>query len=134
MLGKGLKIYSILKKNCPRCQTGRFFKGHPYNLTKFGEVEEQCNHCNLKYSIETGFFQGSYDVSYALGVALFGVIFVLKVLLFPNLSYLFTIFLMMGLLLILSPLLFALSKIIWINFFVNFNHNYCKNKNNDSRT
>ena len=124
MLGKGSKIYSILKMNCPRCQRGRFFKGHPYNFMKLGEIEEQCNNCKLKYSIEPGFFQGSYYVSYGLGVALFVAILVLKVLLLPNLSYLSTIFLMMGIVLISSPLLFALSKIIWINIFVNYDKNH----------
>ena len=74
--------------------------------------------------MEPGFFQGSYYVSYGLGVALFVAIFVLKMLILPNLAYLSTLILMVVLLLILAPLLFALSKIIWINLFVNFDNTY----------
>lgn len=44
----------------------------------------------------------------------------------PLLSYLSNIILMVVTLLILSPLLFALSKIIWINLFVNYDANFNK--------
>ena len=124
MLKKGTKLFSILKMRCPKCNKGRFYESHPYNLKKIGEVKKECNHCNLKYDMEPGFFQGSYYVSYGLGVALFVAIFVLKMLILPNLAYLSTLILMVVLLLILAPLLFALSKIIWINLFVNFDNTY----------
>ena len=124
MLKKGTKLFSILKMRCPKCNKGRFYESHPYNLKKIGEVKKECNNCNLKYDMEPGFFQGSYYVSYGLGVALFVAIFVLKMLILPDLAYLSTLILMVVLLLILAPLLFALSKIIWINLFVNFNNTY----------
>jgi len=124
MLKKGTKLFSILKMRCPKCNKGRFYESHPYNLKKIGEVKKECNNCNLKYDMEPGFFQGSYYVSYGLGVALFVAIFVLKMLILPDLAYLSTLILMVVLLLILAPLLFALSKIIWINLFVNFDNTY----------
>ena len=124
MLKKGTKLFSILKMRCPKCNKGRFYESHPYNLKKIGEVKKECNHCNLKYDMEPGFFQWSYYVSYGLGVALFVAIFVLKMLILPDLAYLSTLILMVVLLLILAPLLFALSKIIWINLFVNFDNTY----------
>ena len=124
MLKKGTKLFSILKMRCPKCNKGRFYESHPYNLKKIGEVKKECNNCNLKYDMEPGFFQGSYYVSYGIGVALFVAIFVLKMLILPNLAYLSTLILMVVLLLILAPLLFALSKIIWINLFVHFDSTY----------
>tara|TARA_B110000090_G_scaffold74976_1_gene85268 strand:+ start:9867 stop:10244 length:378 start_codon:yes stop_codon:yes gene_type:complete len=124
MLKKGTKIFSILKMRCPRCNKGRFYESHPYNLKKIGEVKKECNNCNLKYDMEPGFFQGSYYVSYGLGVALFVAIFILKILILRDLDYLSTLILMVLVLLILAPLLFALSKIIWINLFVNFDNTY----------
>jgi uncharacterized protein (DUF983 family) len=126
MLSKGSKLYSILRLKCPRCQSGKFLKGHPYNFSRMGEVKEECENCELKHNMEPGFFQGSFYVSYGLGVALFVSIFVLKMLFLPHLSYLSTIILMVVTLLILSPLLFALSKIIWINLFVNYDANFNK--------
>ena len=124
MLKKGTKLFSILKMRCPKCNKGRFYESHPYNLKKIGEVKKECNNCNLKYDMEPGFFQGSYYVSYGLGVALFVAIFILKMLILPDLAYLSTLILMVVVLLILAPLLFALSKIIWINLFVNFDNTY----------
>jgi|TARA_B110001454_G_scaffold218687_1_gene247453 uncharacterized protein (DUF983 family) len=124
MLKKGTKLFSILKMRCPKCNKGRFYESHPYNLKKIGEVKKECNNCNLKYDMEPGFFQGSYYVSYGLGVALFVAIFVLKMLILPDLAYLSTLILMVVVLLILAPLLFALSKTIWINLFVSFDNTY----------
>ena len=124
MLKKGTKIFSILKMRCPRCNKGRFYESHPYNLKKIGEVKKECNNCNLKYDMDPGFFQGSYYVSYGLGVALFVAIFILKMLILRDLDYLSTLILMVLVLLILAPLLFALSKIIWINLFVHFDNTY----------
>ena len=124
MLKKGTKLFSILKMRCPKCNKGRFYESHPYNLKKIGEVKKECNNCNLKYDMEPGFFQGSYYVSYGLGVALFVAIFILKILILRDLDYLSTLILMVLVLLILAPLLFALSKIIWINLFVSFDNTY----------
>ena len=124
MLKRGTKLFSILKMRCPKCNKGRFYESHPYNLKKIGEVKKECNNCNLKYDMEPGFFQGSYYVSYGLGVALFVAIFVLKMLILPDLAYLSTLILMVVVLLVLAPLLFALSKIIWINLFVPFDNIY----------
>jgi|TARA_B100000809_G_scaffold226718_1_gene238560 uncharacterized protein (DUF983 family) len=128
MFKEGTKLFSILKMRCPKCNKGRFFKSHPYNFKKIGEVKKECSNCNLKYDMEPGFFQGSYYVSYGLGVALFVAIFILKMLILPELAYLSTLILMVVVLLILAPLLFSLSKIIWINLFVNFDSTYFKKK------
>ena len=92
-------------------------------------MRKKCSNCNLKYNREPGFFQGSYYVSYGLGISLFITVFILKTIILPQLAYLSTLILMVVVLLILVPLLFSLSKIIWINLFVNFDTNYLeKNK------
>ncbi|TCI95096.1 DUF983 domain-containing protein [uncultured Tenacibaculum sp.] len=124
MLGKGTKLYSVTRMKCPKCNEGSFFVGHPYKFSTLGEVKEKCSVCDLKYSIEPWFFQGSYYVSYALGVALFVAIFILKIVLLPKLTYLITLISMVVILLMLSPLLFALSKIIWINIFVHYDSRF----------
>ena len=105
---------------CPQCQKGSFFEGHPYNFRKIGIVKESCEHCQLKYAIEPGFYQGSYYVSYGLGGALFIAWGILKMIFLPNLTYLSTVILMVVTLILGSPLLLAFSKIIWINIFVNY--------------
>ena len=120
MFGKGSKFRSIVRMKCPQCQKGNFFKGHPYNLKKMGEVKESCEQCDLKYAVEPGFYQGSYYVSYGLGVGLFIVLWILKIIFLPNLTYLSTVISMVVSLILLAPLLLAFSKIIWINIFVNY--------------
>ncbi len=126
MLGKGTKLYSILRMKCPRCQEGSFFNGHPYILSTMGRVKDRCSKCNLKFSIEPSFYQGSYYVVYALGVALFVAVSVLKLIFYPKVGpgmLLTAIFIS---LLVLSPLMYALSKIIWANFFIKYKKSILK--------
>lgn len=85
-----------------------------------GKVKDRCSKCNLKFSIEPSFYQGSYYVVYALGVALFVTVSVLKLIFYPKTGpgmLLTAIFIS---LLVLSPLMYALSKIIWANFFIKY--------------
>jgi len=120
---KGTKLYSILKMKCPSCQEGDFFEGRPYNLSKMGKVKKECPKCSLKYEREPGFFQGSYYVSYALGVALFITVGILNFLFFPNSGPTQLLLLIITFTLALAPLMYALSKIIWINLFVHYKSN-----------
>lgn len=120
MFGVGNRIYSILRMKCPRCHQGAFFEGHPYRFSTMGKVKEKCPSCELKYSIEPSFYQGSYYVAYALGVALFVSIWILKIIFFPKAGPGALILSILIFLLLLSPLLFALSKIIWANMFFRY--------------
>lgn len=114
------KLYNILKFRCPRCHKGDFFEGRIYQLSKMGKVKKSCSKCDLKYEMETGFFYGAMYVSYALGVALGVSVWVLQLLFVPDASPI-ALFLAIVLSVILFyPLVYALSKIIWINFFVNY--------------
>lgn len=127
MFGKGTKLYSILRMKCPRCHEGDFFQGrNPYNFSTMGKVKEFCPKCNLKYSIEPSFYYGSYYVTYALGCALFISIWVLKLIFFPDFTpgeLLMTILIS---LIVLSPLIYALSKIVWGNLFFKYDKNIIK--------
>ena len=129
MIGKGTKLYSIFKMKCPRCHEGDFYKGHPYKFSTMGEVKEKCDKCGLKYSLEPSFYHGSYYVTYALGVALFVAIWVLKMIFFPDAGPGGLLIAILISLVVLSPLMYALSKIIWINFFVKYEKNIFKKKN-----
>ena len=105
---------------CPKCHEGNFFKGHPYKLSSMGKVKKRCSKCDAKFEIETGFYQGSYYVSYGLGVALFIVIFLLNYLLREHIEPTFLMLSFIGTLIVLFPLMFACSKIIWANLFLKF--------------
>ena len=128
MLGKGTKLYSIVRMKCPRCQEGDFYKGHPYKYSTMGRVRDYCFICNLKFNMEPSFYHGSYYVVYALGVALFVTIWVLKYLFFPEAGPKALLISILASLVLLSPLFYALSKIIWINIFIKYDKNISKKK------
>lgn len=128
MLGKGTKLYSIVRMKCPRCQEGDFYKGHPYKYSTMGRVRDYCFICNLKFNMEPSFYHGSYYVVYALGVALFVTIWVLKYLFFPEAGPKALLISILASLVLLSPLFYALSKIIWINIFIKYDKSISKKK------
>lgn len=120
LFGKGSKLNSIFKMKCPRCQEGDFFISHPYDMKNIGNTHAHCSKCNLKYDKEVGFYYGAMYVSYALGVALFVTCWVSFNLFFPGANTFLQIGIIAGLSILLSPYLYALSKIIWANFFFSY--------------
>ncbi len=133
MLGKGTKLYSILRLKCPRCHEGDFYKGSPFKFSTMGRVKENCLECNLKYNIEPSFFQGSYYVTYGLGVALFITVWVLQLIFFPNIGPGTLLISILVALLVFSPILYALSKTIWINVFVKYEASILKKKTSNEK-
>ena len=120
MFSKGSRLYSIFKMKCPRCQEGDFFISHPYDLRKAGNTHEKCSNCDLKYSKEPGFYYGAMYVSYGLTVALFVAMWVSFNLFFENISVGLQIFLIISTTVLLTPYIYALSKIIWINIIIKY--------------
>lgn len=105
---------------CPRCHEGDFFIDKPYNLKKAGDIHEHCSNCGLKYSKEPGFYYGAMYVAYALAVALFVTLWVSMNLFFDNVSTGMQITIIIIASIGLTPYLYALSKIIWANFFIKY--------------
>jgi len=119
-IGKGSKLYSIFRMKCPRCQEGAFFVSHPYDLKNAGNTHEHCPNCGLKYSREPGFYYGAMYVAYALGVALFVTFWVSFNLFFYDVNVWLQITVISLVSIIAAPYNYALSKIIWANFFIRF--------------
>jgi hypothetical protein len=88
-----------------------------------GDVKENCPHCGLKYSKEPGFFYGAMYVAYAMGVATFVTLWVSFNLFFDNVSIGWQIGSIVASIIILSPAIYAYSKIIWSNMFVKYDPN-----------
>jgi hypothetical protein len=93
---------------------------HPYDFKYLGDVRTECDVCHVKYEREPGFYYGAMYVSYALGVALFFNVWNYSKLWFPWLSAWSQIGLVVFFTIVLSPYLFALSKIIWANMFIKY--------------
>lgn len=123
IVGKGSKSYSIFKSKCPRCQEGDFFISGPYDLKRMGDIHPTCDKCGVKYAKEPGFYYGAMYVAYALGVALFVTLWVSFNLFFPSLSTGWQIAIIIVATIVLAPYIYALSKIIWANMFIKYDHN-----------
>ena len=120
MIKKGTKLYSILHFKCPQCHEGDFFVSNAYNFKKVGEIYTNCYKCNLKFSKEPGFYFGAMYISYAIGIAIFIASYSANWLLRLNASLLQILSFVGTLLLIGTPYLFHLSKIIWANLFIHY--------------
>ena len=119
---KGTKLYSIFKRKCPHCHEGDFFEGSFFSA----KVKDHCEVCKEKYAKEPGFYQGSYYVVYALGVAVFVTVWTSINLFLPDLSMVATLVSIFSALILATPFMYPMSKIIWANFFFNY-----KNKTNE---
>lgn len=126
MFGKGTKLYSILRGKCPHCHEGDFFNGSFFKA----EPKEKCDVCGNKFSKEPGFYQGSYYVVYALGVAIFVTIWTSLELFLPDVSFDTILISVVAGLVLTAPVMYPLSKIIWANFFFR----YKQRKTDDSCT
>ncbi|MGZ3862519.1 MAG: DUF983 domain-containing protein [Bacteroidia bacterium] len=112
--------YSTLANKCPRCHSGKVFvSDNPYKLSGGLKMNESCSSCNLVYEKEPGFFFGAMYVSYALMAAIFITWFVSD-LLWWHMSPAALSGYAIGTMLVLFPLVFRWSRIIWINFFVKY--------------
>lgn len=80
--------------------------------------------CGLKYEMETGFFYGSMYVSYgnsiALGVAVLVAYYVFSLIL-PIEFDLITYLIIMGVILLVTmPIMFRISRSMWMNMFMKY--------------
>jgi uncharacterized protein (DUF983 family) len=117
-------IISMLFNKCPRCHHGDVFtEKNPYNLGKIFSLHETCSHCGLKYEKEPSFFYGAMYVSYALTSGWFTVWFLLYNYVL-NVDTLNFALMMVGSIILLSPLTIRWSRLIWLNFFYKYSKQY----------
>lgn len=124
MIPKGNMFYSIFYNKCPRCQeTNVFLNKSPYKKG-FMQAHTHCSNCGLKYEQETGFFYGAMYVSYALtvafSVAVFVAYYVFSLIFKYEFNALHYLIINMLALLIFTPNMFRLSRMVWLNFFISY--------------
>ena len=113
-------LISILKLKCPRCRKGNLLMLNPYQLKYFNKVNNTCPHCKLHFKIEPSFFYDSIYDSYGLGVTINIAIYLL-LLLFCLAPGIITNFIVISISLVfLMPYINALSKVIWVGFFLKY--------------
>ena len=126
IIKKGNKLYSIIYNCCPRCQSDKFWpQSNPYKniLIKNGGDIGSCENCNLKYEIEPGFWYGAMYISYGLTVFVAILTWLILYILIKEIDIFIQISIISFLIIILFPVIYFLSRLIWINLFVSYNKN-----------
>lgn len=112
------KLYSIFSTKCPKCLKANVFETKLYNAG-FHRMKNKCEKCGEDFQREVGFYYGAMYVSYALTVA-YGLIVYAITNLLLNFSIWQFILTFSVLQVILLPLLYRYSRMIWLNFFVHY--------------
>lgn len=103
-------------------------ESNPYKLSTMSEIYPKCECCGEDFKREPGFYFGAAYVSYALTVALWVAVLV-ALYTFDALGWIEysffknpLMFLISGIvtLILLLPVVYRLSRSIWINIFVNY--------------
>lgn len=118
------KLYSIFFNKCPRCNKGKFWKSNNpyYNLfLNGGENHSHCLNCDLKFEIEPGFFYGAMYISYGLGIGIGSLILIISLAVFQMKNILLLSLIIGTSILILAPVNYFLSRLIWLNAFIKNN-------------
>src|SRR5262245_22529666 len=100
-------LWAIVRQRCPRCRTGRMFRG------RF-TMNDPCPVCNLVFQREEGYFLGAMYASYFLAVAIQIPAFFVFSLLLPEWDSMLVALLVLVLYLPLVPAVFRYARVLWI--------------------
>ena len=120
-------LRSLLYCKCPQCHSGDLFvERNACRLKRMADMNSKCTVCDEDFQREPGFYFGAAYVSYALTVALWVAVLValttfdaVGLIEFGFYTHVVT-FLTVGItcLLVLLPLIYRISRSIWIRLFV----------------
>ena len=113
---------AALKSKCPRCHEGHLFlKDNPYTFGNMLTMHTHCSNCGLRYERESGFFFGAMYISYAINIALFVTATVGYYLFLEDIvNWKWYIFGYVVLTVLLSPIIFRLSRSIWLSIMTKY--------------
>jgi uncharacterized protein (DUF983 family) len=120
MSEKNSGLYSIVTGKCPRCREGNMFPPGTLYSSRFADMQPYCPCCGQSFEPEPGFYYGAMYVSFAINVGLF---LVSLAILYQVVKEI-TMAIMIGTVLVvvvgLLPIIFRLSRVLWINIFVRY--------------
>jgi hypothetical protein len=89
-------------------------------------MPEHCDRCGLKFNLEPGFFYGAMYIGYGISIAYLSTFYLLLLLILKDFEVELYFVLAIGSLLALTPIIFRLSRSIWLAIFVKYNRNAIK--------
>jgi uncharacterized protein (DUF983 family) len=107
------RFNALISQKCPRCEKGNIYKKG--NYFSFGKMNDFCPSCNYTFEIEPGYFYGAMYVGYGLTVAEAITTYVISQFFFDS------VYMLMALifcsLILLAPVNFKFSRVIWMYIF-----------------
>ena len=109
MAGFWKRMGAIFRQRCPRCLKGKVFGG-------FIKMNENCPECGYHFEREQGYFLGAMYASYFLSVPAVGLLtWAINEWLVPSWTLEQAIFLAAPPFILVSPLLFRYSRVVWMH-------------------
>ena len=109
----------IARNECPRCHQGKAFPNSNLFSFRAEVMNKECPVCHLNFTKEPGFYWGSMYVSY--GLAILEIFFTYVACLLAGFAAFdfINLWIIVGVILVLSPFNFRLSRLIWLYIFPN---------------
>ncbi len=119
---------AILNAKCPQCRKGNMFKHKWWQLSKFVKFYQLCTVCNLRFDREPGFFHGAMYISYAMIVAMVTNVWLILYFVFDDPEFEVYISVIIILNIVLLPIFFRYSRVLYIYAFGGVEYNQHLNK------
>lgn len=123
MFQKGSKSYSIFGLKCPKCHSSDLFYTGSFSFNRSFDMKDRCDHCNMNYMPEPGFYYGAMFISYIfMGWFCIGFIAIFHWVL--GWSTLASFALLIAVCAFFFAYIFRLARAIWLN--INFKYDPSK--------
>lgn len=101
-----MRLKALLLQRCPHCLQGKVF-------LSWLSMYEHCPVCGIQYEREEGYFMMSIFIGYILGTA--AAILPILIMLWLKATLITHIAVVSALIIVLSPLIFRYSRVIWLH-------------------
>jgi hypothetical protein len=113
-------LYGLLNAKCPRCREGNMFTPGTLYTRRFADMYPSCTCCGQTFEPEPGFYYGAMYVSFGFSTAIFLIVLFVLSLFVKEITTLMVAAAVLVVVVGLLPVMFRLSRAIWINIFVRY--------------
>lgn len=113
---------ALLLGKCPRCRQGDIFTHPLRRISKFNVMNKSCPYCGAMLEPEPGFYQGAMYVGYGITIA---ALILISLILYTlgNPSEWVYISVTIGVIIMLAPLNYRYSRILYLYMFGGIKYN-----------
>lgn len=111
---------TVIKAKCPRCREGNMFPPGTLYTRKFADMYPNCACCGQTFEPEPGYYYGAMYVSFGFSTAIFLMVLFFLYLMVEEITTLMVAVAVLAVSVGLLPVLFRLSRALWINIFVRY--------------